>query len=247
MRSLVILMALLIAVAAGVAACGSSTSAGVVTLKVYAAASLKKPFTALEKSFEASHLGIKVEFNFAGSPTLVQQVNNGAAADVLATASATTMKAATSAVNPKTFATNGLEIAVPSSNPAKITSLADLARPGVKVAICQAAVPCGAVAAKVLKNAHLAITPATEETDVTAVLTKVSLDEVDAGLVYVTDVRGDISVSGVNIPATENAITRYPIAVLKGSNHQSAAQEFVAYILSAQSQQLFASQGWGQS
>lgn len=241
-KSALLMMAMLPLVV-GIAGCGSSGKTQ--TIKVYAAASLKKPFTELAKSFAVSHPGIKVEFNFGGSPTLVEQVNNGAPADILATASLATMKNATTAVNPHPFVTNVLEIAVPQSNPAHIASLADLARPGVKVAICQQAVPCGAVAATVLDKAHVTIKPATEETDVTSVLTKVSLDEVDAGLVYVTDVKGDSSVRGVEIPAALNSVTTYPIAVLKGSTHQSAAQAFVDYIEGAQGRALFTAEGWG--
>lgn len=247
MKRRLIAVPLALACAAALAACGSSSSnsSSNQTIVVFAAASLQKPFTELAQSFEASHPGITVRFDFGGSPTLVTQVNNGAPADVLATASLKTMKMATSAVSPKTFATNVLEIAVPTANPAHITGLADLARAGVKVAVCQAAVPCGVVAAEVLKKAHLTITPATEEVDVTAVLTKVALDEVDAGLVYVTDVRGDSSVLGVMIPKSENSVTKYPIAVLSGSSHQTAAQEFVAYVTGAPGMTLLASEGWG--
>lgn len=242
MKRTLVAVSLAVTTVTGLTACGSSTK----TINVFAAASLKKPFTELANSFEAAHPGVKVVLNFNGSPTLVTQVNQGAPADVLATASTKTMAQATSAISPKNFTTNILEIAVPPSNPAKITSLADLAKPGVKVAICQVAVPCGTVAAQVLANAHLKITPATETTDVTQVLTSVATDQVDAGLVYVTDVRGDNgAVTGVEIPASLNSVTTYPIAVLKGSKQSSLAAEFVDYVTGSTGQNLLAAEGWG--
>ena len=126
------------------------------------------------------------------------------------------------AADPTNFAKNTLEIAVPPDNPAKIATLADLAKRGVKVALCQAQVPCGAVAAKVFTNAKLTVKPVTEEADVKSVLTKVTLGEVDAGVVYMTDVQaaGD-KVNGIDIPADVNASTTYPIATLKA--HQAPA------------------------
>lgn len=225
-------------------ACGSSGSSSK-TITVFAAASLKEPFTQLKASFEASHPGVTIVFNFGGSPDLVQGVNSGAPADVLATASLKTMSQATSAISPKTFATNTMEIAVPLSNPARITSLRDLAKPGVRVAICAPAVPCGVVAAQVLNNAHLTVKAATNPADVKSVLALVDSNNVDAGLVYVTDVLGDSSVKGVKIPASENSVTTYPIAVLKGAGDKTLAQEFVDYVDGPTGQQLLASEGWG--
>lgn len=227
----------------GLTACGSSSSSK--TLNVFAAASLKEPFTQLAQSFEAAYPGVKVVFNFGGSPDLVQGVNSGAPADVLATASLKTMSQATSAINPKTFATNTMEIAVPPSNPATITGLKDLAKPGVKVAICAPAVPCGVVAAQVLANAHLTVKAATNPADVKSVLALVDSNNVDAGLVYVTDVLGDKGVKGVQIPAAQNSVTTYPIAVLKGARDHTLAQEFVDYVDGPTGEQLFASEGWG--
>ena len=138
------------------------------------------------------------------------------------------------AKEPVDFATNSMEIAVPPDNPAKITTLADLAKKGVKVALCQPQVPCGKVAAEVFTNAGLTVKPATEEVDVKSVLTKVELDEVDAGVVYVTDVlaAGD-KVKGVEISDTDNASTSYPIAALEDSEHQKEAAAFVDLVISA--------------
>jgi molybdate transport system substrate-binding protein len=137
------------------------------------------------------------------------------------------------ATNPQDFAKNVMEIAVPPSNPAKVTGVTDLAKPSVKVALCQAEVPCGTVAAEVFKNAGITVKPVTEEADVKAVLSKVTLGEVDAGMVYVTDVKaaGD-KVVGVQIPDDVNASTSYPIATVKSSKNAAAAQAFMDFVLS---------------
>lgn len=217
------------------AGAASASLAGTVT--VFAAASLKEAFTALEASFEAAHPGTRVVFSFGPSSGLAAQINQGAPADVFASASPKNMDqvvqagAASSATD---FASNVLQIAVPAQNPAGISQLADLARPGVKVAVCQVAVPCGAAAAKVFANGRIAVTPVTEEVDVKSVLAKVTLGEVDAGLVYVTDIRAaGAKVRGIDIPAGVNAPTKYPIATLTGSANASAATAFTDYVLSA--------------
>ena len=237
--------------AVAMAGCGSSgagsgsgggtpaTSTGGVTgrITVFAAASLTSAFTGLGKQFEAAHRGTTVRFSFGPSSGLAEQIGQGAPADVFASASGTIMDqvvAADAAADPTTFARNAMEIAVPAGNPAGITGLADLTKPGVKVALCQAQVPCGRVARQVLANAALTVRPVTEEVDVKATLSKVQLGEVDAGVVYVTDVlaAGD-KVTGIEIPADVNASTSYPIAALTGSKNAATAQAFVDYVLSA--------------
>jgi molybdate transport system substrate-binding protein len=144
------------------------------------------------------------------------------------------------------FATNTMEIAVPPDNPAGITSVTDLARTGVKVALCQADVPCGATALQVFEKARVTVTPVTEELDVKAALSKVSLGEVDAGVVYVTDVRaaGDL-VRGVKIPDDVNAFTTYPIATLAASTNEVTAAAFVDYVLSPDGIGALAAAGFG--
>lgn len=223
--------AAVLAIAAGTAGCGGS-SGGDTTLTVFAAASLTEPFTDLGKEFEAAHPGVHVQFSFAASSDLAAQVAQGAPADVLATASTSTMQqVGKQAEDVKDFATNTMEIAVPATNPAHVRSLQDLARKGVKVAVCQAQVPCGVVAAEVFKNAHLRFTPATEEVDVKSVLTKVGLGEVDAGVVYVSDVHtAPETVRGIPIPAGVNAVTTYPISVLGATKQQKLADAFVALV-----------------
>jgi len=214
----------------------SSTPALSGTVNVFAAASLKEAFTKLGQQFEAAHPGTKVVFNFGPSSGLATQINAGAPADVFASASAKNMDQvvkAGAAASPTNFASNIMEIAVPPANPAGVTQLSDLAKSAVKVALCQMAVPCGATAAKVFTNAKLTVTPVTQEVDVKSVLTKVSLGEVDAGVVYVTDVlaAGD-KVKGIEIPTDVNASTKYPIATLTKAPNKATARAFTDYVLS---------------
>jgi molybdate transport system substrate-binding protein len=232
---------------AGVSACGSSSgggssagassSSGVKgTVTVLAASSLTEAFTTLGKQFEAAHPGTTVKFSFAASSALAQQVTQGAPADVFASASTKNMDqvtAANDASSPANFAKNVMEIATPPSNPKGIATVADLAKSGVKVALCQAQVPCGATAEQVFTNAKVKVTPVTEEADVKSVLAKVTTGEVDAGVVYVTDVRSaGTKVKGVEIPDAVNASTEYPIAALTHAPNAAGAKAFVDYVLS---------------
>jgi molybdate transport system substrate-binding protein len=215
----------------------SSTPALSGTVNVFAAASLKAAFTKLGQQFEAAHPGTKLVFNFGPSSGLATQINAGAPADVFASASTKNMDQVVttgSAAPPTNFASNVMEIAVPPKNPANVTQLSDLAKSAVKVALCQKAVPCGATAEKVFTNAKLTVTPVTQEVDVKSVLAKVSLGEVDAGVVYVTDVlaAGD-KVKGIEIPTDVNASTKYPIATLTKAPNKATAQAFTDYVLSA--------------
>jgi molybdate transport system substrate-binding protein len=218
-------------------AAGSSSGGLSGQITVFAAASLTGSFTELGKTFEAAHPGTKVTFSFGPSSGLATQITAGSPADVFASASAKTMDTvvtAKAANPPTTFAKNVMEIAVPPDNPAKITGVADLAKPGVKVALCAAEVPCGVGAHAVFDKAKVSVKPVTEEVDVKATLTKVQLGEVDAGVVYVTDVlaAGD-KVKGIEIPADVNAATSYPISTLTASKNTALAQAYVDYVLSA--------------
>jgi molybdate transport system substrate-binding protein len=218
-------------------ASGQSPSSLSGTVTVFAAASLKEAFTKVGQQFEAMHPSVKVVFNFGPSSGLATQITQGAPADVFASASTKNMGqvvTAGKAVSPKKFVSNVMEIAVPPKNPANITQLSDLAKPGVKVALCQPDVPCGATAARVFTNARLTLTPVTQEIDVKAVLTKVTLGEVDAGVVYVTDVRAaGGKVKGIQIPTALNASTKYPIATLTTAPNKAGGQAFTDYVLSA--------------
>ncbi|MEU8041602.1 molybdate ABC transporter substrate-binding protein [Streptosporangium sp. NPDC049078] len=216
----------------------ASSGDGTTTLTVLAAASLTGTFTELGKTFEAANPGTTVRFSFGSSATLAQQIVAGAPADVFAAASPATMKTVTDAslaTTPTTFARNVLQIAVPADNPAKVDDLADLADPKVKVALCAEQVPCGAAAVKALDAAGLKVTPVTLEQDVKATLTKVELGEVDAALVYRTDViASGGKVQGIDFPEAEKAINDYPIAALSGAPAPEAAKRFVDLVLSQQ-------------
>ncbi len=218
------------------------------TITVFAAASLQEAFTTLGHDFEKENPGTTVLLSFGPSSGLATQITEGAPADVFASASTTNMDqvvAAGEASSPTPFAANTLEIAVPPDNPAGITRLADLGRPGLRVALCQPLVPCGVVATTVLGNAGVTVSGASEETDVKAVLTKVTLGEVDAGLVYVTDVRAAGSrVRGIEIPAGVNASTEYPLAVLDHAPNPPTARAFAAYVLSDHGATVLADSGF---
>ena len=230
------------------ATASSSASAASGSITVFAAASLTGTFTQLGKQFEAAHPGDKVTFSFGPSSGLATQITSGAPADVFAPAAPANMDQVVSAgdaSSPTDFAKNIMEVAVPAGNPAKVTSVDSLASPSVTVALCQPQVPCGVVAAQVFKNAKITVKPVTLEADVKSVLTKVELGDVDAGMVYVTDVKAAGSkVKGIQIPADENASTLYPIATISRSSHKAIAQAFVAYVLSPAGQQVLAAAGF---
>lgn len=218
-------------------------------IRVFAAASLTGPFTTLAHDFERQHPGTEVQLSFGASSDLATQIDNGAPADVFASASPVNMRQvvrAGHARHPLRFARNTMEVAVPARNPGHVHGLADLARTGIKVALCQPQVPCGSVAREVLGNAGLTVHPVTEEVDVKSVLTKVAIGEVDAGIVYVTDVRaaGD-QVRGIRIPPSVNATTTYPIVRLQGSDNPRTAGAFVGLVLSQQGQRVLADAGFG--
>ena len=218
------------------------------TITVLAASSLTGTFTQIGKQFEAAHPGVTVKFSFGASSTLATQITDGAPADVFASAAPKNMDTvvtANDASNPQDFAKNTAEVAVPPSNPASVTSVNDLAKSSVKVALCQPQVPCGVVAAGVFKNAGITVKPVTLQPDVKSVLTQVETGNVDAGVVYVTDVKAaGAKVKGVTIPASENASTLYPIATVSSSKEMATAQAFVAYVLSPAGQQVLAAAGF---
>jgi molybdate transport system substrate-binding protein len=220
------------------------------SITVDAAASLTEAFGTIIKQFQAAHPGTKITAKYGASSDLSTQITQGDAVDVFASASTKNMDSVVSsgdASSPTNFVSNTLEIAVPPSNPAKITKLADLAKSGVKVAACAPAVPCGVVAAKVFSNAKLKITPAANEQDVKSTLAIVESGDVDAGLVYVTDVRsaGD-KVKGIEIPDDVNASTTYPISTLTKSKNPALAAAFVDYVLSPAGQKVLAADGFSQ-
>jgi len=252
-RFTVIAAALAAVAAAGCSSSGSASSSSSPspsggTITVFAAASLTESFTQLGKQFEAAHPGDTVKFSFGPSSGLAEQITSGAPADVFASAAPANMDQVVSAgdaANPQDFAKNTAEVATPPTNPGNVTSLNDLAKKSVKVALCQPQVPCGVVAAQVFKNAGITVKPVTLQPDVKSVLTQVETGNVDAGMVYVTDAKAAGSkVKGVPIPASDNASTLYPIATISSSKHKSEAQAFMNYVLSSAGQQVLAAAGF---
>src|SRR3954447_2034426 len=247
------LAALLLGMA--VAACGSNgsdaSSSGTTTktLTVYAASSLTSPFTELGKQFEADHKDTKVRFSFGGSSDLVAQIQQGAPADVFASADTANMDKATGddlvEGTPVDFASNTLEIAVPPDNPADVASLKDLSKPGTEVVVCAPKVPCGSAAQKVQDASGVTIKPVSEEQSVTDVLSKVETGEADAGLVYVTDVKaaGD-KVKGITFPESSAAVNTYPIAALGDSKNADLAQQFVDLVTGDEGRSVLAAAGF---
>lgn len=226
-----------------VAATGSADLSGTVT--VLAAASLTESFDQLKKDFEAAHPGVTVETSYGSSATLVQQVNNGAPASVIALAG-------TSAADPldeslvrdtQNFATNVLEIAVPPSNPGSVTSINDLSKPRVKVVVCADTVPCGKAAQATFRKARIVPNVVSQEVDVKATLAKVKLAEADAAVVYHSDVvAAKDAVTGVEIEPQYNTSLAYPVLTL---SDDAATKAFVAYLLNEKGLTTLQSFGFG--
>jgi molybdate transport system substrate-binding protein len=249
-------VSLLILAAALLAACGGSDGAATPsatplsgTISVFAAASLTASFTAVGSSFQTANPGVTVKFNYAGSPTLVTQIEQGAPADVFASADTANMDKLTAdgyTTGPsRVFAHNQLEIVVAPGNPRGITGLADLAKPGVIYITEAATVPAGKYSLQALASANVKVTPKSLETSVTGVISKIELGEADAGIVYTTDVTAaGNKVAGVQIPAANNVIATYPMAEVKGTANSAVAGAFIAYVLSSKGQSTLATFGF---
>jgi molybdate transport system substrate-binding protein len=236
-------------VLAGCGSGNSSSTSSSKTLVVYAASSLTGAFGQIGRDFEKAHQGVTVKFDFGGSSDLVASLKSGAPADVFASADTANMDIATTAKltdgTPQNFATNTMEIAVPPSNPAHISSFADLSKPGVKLVDCAPEVPCGAAAQAVAKVAHQTLKPVSEEQSVTDVLGKVESGEADAGLVYVTDVLAAGSkVKGITFPESKKVVNTYPIVALsKGDT--TLATDFINEVVGSSGQQTLRKFGFG--
>ena len=257
-----VLVSLLLA-ACGGSSKGSSTSTGGSslsgTINVFAAASLTASFEQIGKDFMAENPGVTVRFNFAGSSTLATQIQQGAPVDVFASADTENMNKVSSDMNAsKTFATNSLIVILPASNPGKIQTLKDLAKPGVKIAVADASVPVGNYTLQVLDKmgksseygpsyeAAVKKNFVTHETSVGGIVSKVELGEVDAGYVYVTDALESVpKVTSIEIPAQYNVTADYPIATGKSSSNSAAAEAFLSFVLSSDGQDTLQSFGFG--
>lgn len=241
--------------ALALAGCGSAEGggedgAGPRTLTVYAAASLTRSFEQVGEEFEADHEGVEVEFGFGGSSDLVAQIQEGAPADVFASADLANMDKLTAdgleGQEPQTFATNTLQIAVAPDNPLGIASLADVTGEDVNLVTCTPAVPCGAAAQKSAEAAGIELAPVSEEQSVTDVLAKVTSGEADAGLLYVTDVIGAAgAVLGVDFPEASAAVNTYPITTVADREAGDLAEAFVALVLSEDGQAILRDAGFG--
>ncbi|MFI5778413.1 molybdate ABC transporter substrate-binding protein [Nocardia sp. NPDC051570] len=240
------------ALTAALAGCGSQDSGGgdKTTLTVFAAASLNKVFADLGTKFEAAHPNTKVTFSFLGSSDLAAQLNQGAPADVFASADTANMdkvvKTGRITEKPENFATNVLTIVTPPGNPKHIATLADLNQPGLRLVVCAPQVPCGSATQKVSSAAHIPLKPVSEESAVTDVLAKVTSGEADAGLVYVTDASGaGNKVTTVAFPESSGAVNTYPIAAVADSKHAQLAHDFETLITGPDGRAALATAGFG--
>lgn len=207
------------------------------SIVVDAASSLTGIFDQIATGFKKAHPGTTITFNYGASSALATSITSGAPVDLFASASPATMKTVTDAKlakgTPTTFVSNTLEIAVPAGNPGKITGLADFADASKKIAICAPEVPCGAAAVTIFGLTGIKDKPDTLEPDVKTALTQVSLGEVDAALVYHTDVLAAGSkVEGIEFPEAQKAINNYLIAPISTSHNPKLAAAFEKYILS---------------
>lgn len=223
-------------------------------LTVFAAASLTEPFSEMGKRLEAIYPGLKIVYNFGGSPTLRMQLEQGARADVFVSADAVQMERATrsSVVQGEApiFVKNRLVVIVPRDNPGQVTAFSDLAKPGLKLDLAAPTVPVGNYSRQALRQASAAYgadfearalrNVVSEEENVKQVVAKVQLGEADAGMVYVSDVTAKIgkNVLMVEIPDAYNQIATYPIALTQSVQNRPAAAAFISFVLSAEGQAL---------
>jgi molybdate transport system substrate-binding protein len=231
------------------------------TLTVFGAASLTEYLDSLGPIFEKSHPDVTVRINTAGTGQLRVQIEQGAPADVFMSADTQnmdTLLAAGRVSKPSVFARNRLTVIIPKDNPAGIQSLADLAKPKIKLVIGAADVPVGKYTQTVIQKMdasgaygkdfarRVLANVRSEEPSVKSVVTKVSLGEADAGFCYISDVTPVVrpKVRALRIPDTDNVIAVYPMAVLTDSKQKDLGDEFVKLVLSAQGQRLLAKHGF---
>jgi molybdate transport system substrate-binding protein len=227
--------------------CGGGAPDG--KLSVFAAASLTDAFEDLAASFEAAHPGVEVQLNLAASSSLREQILAGAPADVFASASTSDMdqlvEAGAVSGGASLFARNRITIAVPAGNPAGVTGLEDFADPALLIGLCAEEVPCGRYGRQALEAAGVTPSLDTNEPDVRSLLNKLEAGELDAGIVYATDVAAaGGTVEAIAIPAAYAVEATYPIAVLSGAPHPEMAQEFAAFVLSDEARQVLATFGF---
>lgn len=219
-------------------ACGRSDTK--TNIDVYATASLAAAMTSMAVAFENTEPNIRIVLNFAGSATLVEQIKQGAPADVVVFADDKQMSDLIESGNVNkdsvtTIATNTLTLIVDKGNPLNITSLSDLASPQIRTVLCDVMQPCGKYSAQILKKANVDVQPRSWETSVSGVTQKVASGEADAGIVYVTDALAKASkLDAVSINKNINVSNNYPIASLTelSTTEQKSAQTFIDFVLS---------------
>jgi molybdate transport system substrate-binding protein len=260
-RARCLLLVAFAVLALGAASCGgdddgggpadTTTTPGVEgDITVFAAASLTGAFTEVGEAFTAANPDAKAIFSFDASSALVQQIIEGAPADVFASADTANMDKLTEAglngTEPVIFATNLLTIVVAPGNPKGITGVADLADTDLTTVICAPEVPCGRYANEIFTKAGVTVTPDSLEQNVRGVVTKVTAGEADAGIVYVTDVEaaGD-DAARVEIPEGINVLAEYPIATTEDSANAEAGEAFVDFLTGADGQAILADHGFG--
>jgi len=219
-------------------------------LVISAAASLTAAFDEIAAAFEAAHPDVEIlPIEYDGSSTLATQIIEGKPVDVFASADEANLQKVVDAglvtSDPPLFATNTLVVAVPVGNPAGIESLADLANAGVAVVLCAPEVPCGAASRRLLDLDGVVVAPASEEQNVTAVLTKVAAGEADAGLVYATDVAGRDDVESFVPDRADEVVNRYPIAALDAAPNPVAAAAFVRFVTGPEGRAILVGFGFG--
>jgi molybdate transport system substrate-binding protein len=251
---------LALTIAGGLGACGSSSKSSSTpttnangsaqlsgSITVFAASSLTSSFKDLAKQFEAAHPGTAVKLDFDSSSVLVTQIENGAPADVFASADLKNMQKLQSkgavTTTPTVFAKNQLEIAVAPKNPKQVATVADLSKSGLIVVLCASEAPCGKYADQLLKQDKVTVAPKSREIDVTSTLSKVELGDADAALVYVTDVKAAKGkVDGVKIPNDQNVVATLPIAALKDTKNAALANAWVDFVTTSASEQTLQTQ-----
>lgn len=219
------------------------------TVTVFAASSLTDAFGDVAAAFVAAHPEVDVDLSFGSSSSLREQILAGAPADVFASADTSIVERlveAGEATDPETFATNRLQIVVPDDNPEDVEELADFARSELLLGLCAAEVPCGRLAREALAAAGVTPSIDTAEPDVRALLTKVQVGELDAGIVYRTDVlSAGGAVEGIDLPVAVQQVAPYPIVVLEAAADQAVAAAFVDFVLSHEGQAILRSHGFG--
>lgn len=252
----------LISFVALLAACGASTDADVTELTVFAGSSLTDAFHELSSAFVDTHPNVRIVYNFAGSQTLRAQLEQGARADIFASANERQMQLAQDAdllddASIQAFVHNRLTVIVPKENPANIQSLQDLAQPGLKLVFATEEVPVGSYTVEAIERmSHdpsfgtafaqsVQSNVASLEANVRLIVAKVQLGEADAGIVYTSDITPGVAneITSINIPNAFNIVADYPIAILRESDHSQLATQFIEFILSSSGQTILTH--WG--